>query len=263
MKCSVLYIIKRSLIAWEHSCRDIQHLIQRGFALNDDKITIGLNANITPFMQSSTVAAYVQDTPKKVPGLSDLHRMTTILLGEGATEAAHILVVGAGGGLELLAMAQAQPDWRFTGVDPSPAMLDIARQTTASYADRIELVTGKVDNAPHILFDGATCLLTLHFLDRSERLHTLRQIRRRMKQGSQIVIAHHAAPDSNSLQWLTRSTSFAANPVKAASSAKTMAERLVLLSASEEEALLREAGFLEPSLFYAAFSFRGWVAIAG
>jgi len=41
-----------------------------------------------------------------------------------------------------------------------------------------------------------------------------------------------------------------------------MVERLPLLTPRQEEELLREAGFAEVALFYAAFSFRGWVAIA-
>jgi tRNA (cmo5U34)-methyltransferase len=41
-----------------------------------------------------------------------------------------------------------------------------------------------------------------------------------------------------------------------------MAGRLPLLSVAEEEVLLCEAGFSDVELFYAAFSFRGWVATA-
>ena len=41
-----------------------------------------------------------------------------------------------------------------------------------------------------------------------------------------------------------------------------MAERLPLSSCADEEQLLQEAGFIEVALFYAAFSFRGWVATA-
>ena len=37
---------------------------------------------------------------------------------------------------------------------------------------------------------------------------------------------------------------------------------LPLLSPDDEEALLREAGFTDVTLFYAAFTFRGWVALA-
>lgn len=40
--------------------------------------------------------------------------------------------------METRAMAEAQPAWRFTGVDPSAAMLDLARQTLKPFADRAQ-----------------------------------------------------------------------------------------------------------------------------
>lgn len=226
-----------------------------------------MNGNLTPFMNPAAVASYAGETRTKVPGLADLHRMTAQLLAERAPGPARMLVVGAGGGLELNAMAQARPDWRFTGVDPSPAMLDLARQTISPYADRVELLAGTVDQAPIAPYDGATCLLTLHFLDKGERLRTLREIRRRLKPGSALVIAHHTSPGGDPERWLARSAAFANHAgldrERAAASAKAMADRLPLLSPAEEEELLRESGFEEPALFYAALSFRGWVATAG
>lgn len=226
-----------------------------------------MNANLSPFMSPSAVASYAGDTPRKVPGLFDLHRMTTILLSERAPRGARILVVGAGGGLELKAMAEARPGWQFVGVDPSQPMLDIARQTITPYADRIELVAGTVDQAPAGPFDGAVCLLTLHFLDRAERLHALKQIEARLRPGSALVVAHHTADDDEAERWLARSSAFADRTgfdrTRAVTSGKAMAERLPLLTPAQEEKVLREAGFVTPALFYAAFSFRGWVATAG
>lgn len=96
------------------------------------------------FLDPAAIANYTTDTPRKVPGLTDLHRMATLLLDEQAPRAAHVLVVGAGGGLELVSLAAARPDWRFTGVDPSPAMLDLAREAVAPFADRVQLVNGIV-----------------------------------------------------------------------------------------------------------------------
>ncbi|HCF1766115.1 MULTISPECIES: class I SAM-dependent methyltransferase [Hyphomicrobiales] len=226
-----------------------------------------MNDNLTPFLNPTSVASYAEETLKKVPGLTDLHRMTELLLAEHAPDAARILVVGAGGGLELKAMAQVRPEWRFTGVDPSPAMLDLAHKAVSPFAGRMDLSAGTVDEAPPGPYDGATCLLTLHFLDRDERLKTLREIRHRLKPGSAVVVAHHTAPDAASERWLARSALFAdrdgSDPAKAAASAAIMAQRLPLLTPDDEETLLLEAGFVDPALFYAAFSFRGWVAIAG
>jgi tRNA (cmo5U34)-methyltransferase len=220
----------------------------------------------SPFADPAAVASYAADAPRKVPGLADLQRMAMLLLAERAGAMAHVLVVGAGGGLELAALAQAQPRWRFTGVDPSPAMLALARDVVSPYADRIDLLERTVDQAPAGPFDGATCLLTLHFLDRAERLRTLQDIRRRLAPTASIVIAHHAAVGDDPPRWLARSVAFGdragVDRDKALTSGRAMAARLPLLAPAEEEALLGEAGFVDVALFYAAFSFRGWVAVA-
>jgi tRNA (cmo5U34)-methyltransferase len=144
-------------------------------------------------------------------------------------------------------------------------MLDLARRNIEPFNDRIELIEGTVGAAPSGSFDGAACLLTLHFLDRSERLLTLKHIHRRLKPNARLVVAHHSVPSGRAEHWLSRSVAFAERTSvdggKAMASAVRMA-RLPLLSVAEEEVLLREAGFSDVELFYAAFSFRGWVATA-
>ena len=219
------------------------------------------------FTDRSAVAGYASDTPRKVPGLHDLHRMATLLLGEQAAGAGQVLVVGAGGGLELVSMAEARPDWRFVGVDPSPAMLDLARAAVAPFAARVQLVEGTVSQAPAGPFDGATCLLVMHFLARRERLQTLAEIHRRLRPGARLVVAHHAPPGGRAERWLSRSAAFAAGPaattIGSVAAGQRMADQLALLDPDEEEALLRASGFVEVEQFYAALSFRGWVASAG
>lgn len=219
-----------------------------------------------PFTDPAMVADYAEGTPRRVPGFADLHRMTMLLLAERAPEAAEILVVGAGGGLELKALTELQPRWRFVGVDPSAEMLGLARRILGPLQSRIALQQGYVDTAPAGPFDGATCLLTLHFLAKDERLRTLLEIRQRLKPGAPLVVAHHSYPEnSNPTRWLARSVAFASGSTpdiaQASALAATIAERLSILSAREDEAILREAGFSEVTLFYAGFSFRGWVAI--
>lgn len=220
----------------------------------------------SPFLDSAAIANYTTDTPRKVPGLADLHRMATLLLDEEAPRAAHVLVVGAGGGLELGSLAAARPEWRFTGVDPSPAMLDLAREAVAPFADRVQLVNGIVDHAPVGPFDGATCFLVLHFLERTDRLRTLREIRGRLRPGARLVVAHHAPPGGHAERWMARSVAFgagvSADSARTAAAGRLMTERLPLLTPYEEEELLRASGFAEVELFYAALSFRGWVATA-
>lgn len=219
------------------------------------------------FADPSAIASYVETAASKVPGSADLHRMAMLLLAEHAGDTAHILVVGAGGGMETRALAEARPHWRFTGVDPAPAMLDLARRTLAPVADRVVLLDGTIDQAPPGPFDGATCILTLHHVARDERLRTLGEIRRRLAPGARLVIAEHAAPGADPARWVTCSAAFADRTgvdwAKAEASARRMMQHLPLLAPAEEEEMLRQAGYSDVELFYAAFSFRGWVATAG
>ena len=222
---------------------------------------------MTGFDDPAAVARYAENPPRLVPGFTDLQRMTRLLLAETAATDGRILVVGAGGGLELRAFAEAQPGWRFVGVDPSAEMLKLARLTLGPLAERVELTEGYIDSAPEGPFDGASCLLTLHFVPLAERLATLKQIRRRLKPGAAFVVAHHSLPDGPARGvWLDRFAAFATdNGVdldKASGGARALGERLPIHTPEVEIDLLRAAGFADPQLFYAAFTFRGWVARA-
>ena len=219
-----------------------------------------------PFNDAAGTANYIENAVRNVPGIHDLHRMTTLLLAEGAPDAADILVVGAGGGMEIAAIGAKQSKWRFVGVDPSAAMLALAAQTTEGVADRVELVEGTVDDAPEHVFDGATCLFVLHHVEISAQLSMLRAIHRRLRPGSRFVLSEHAAIGADPEDWLTRSVLFSKaegmDQGVAAARAAMMKQRLHLHAPAETASLLSAAGFHDPEIFYAAFSLRGWVATA-
>lgn len=230
---------------------------------------ISVEEVVARFSDPAAVADYAEGPVRFVPGLADLHRMAGVLLAEHAPEDARILVLGAGGGLELKALAEAYPGWRFVGVDPAGAMLDLAERTLGSLADRVELVQGYIDDAPEGPFDGAVCLLTLHFLDAAERTRTAEEIRRRLKPGAPFVAAHASCPQGEAEQdrWLSRYAAFAIAAGEEPERANkwrsvTAANRNLVLSPEKNAAILQAAGFSEVALFYAAFTWRGWVAYA-
>lgn len=220
------------------------------------------------FSDPKAVARYAEGPVRQVPGFLGLQQMTTLLLAEKVPADGHVLVLGAGGGLELKVFANAHESWRFVGVDPSAEMLKLAGDTLGPLGSRVELVEGYIDTAPEGPFDGATCLLTLHFLTAEQRLHTLREVRRRLKPGAPFVVAHHSVPreEAAKQRWLSRYAAFAAASgvpeADAKNAAAAISARLPLLSPDEEASLLVEAGFEGVELFYAGFTFRGWVAYA-
>lgn len=226
-------------------------------------------ALLEPFSNPDAVARYAEGPRRFVPGFDSLHRMTGILLAERTPADARVLVVGAGGGLELKALAETSPSWTFVGVDPAAEMLKLAERTLgpASFA-RVQLHHGYIDDAPEGPFDAATCLLTLHFLDAAARLSTVKEIRRRLKPGAPFVAVHSSFPQGKESRavWLSRYAAYAvasgADPDKVTSMKAAVEAHLALLSPEEDVAILREAGFVNVEMFYAAFTWRGWVAYA-
>jgi len=218
-----------------------------------------------PFSDPGAATQYREGPPRMVPGFADLHRMTGILLNERTPDDGQVLVLGAGGGLELEYLAGVHPGWRFVGVDPSAGMLTVARESTESFADRIQLLEGYIEDAPDGPFDSAVCLLTLHFLPEAERLEALRQLRRRLEPGGPLVVAQHSFPSNPPERdlWLSRFAAFAGMPAEGVERmSREIGGRLPVLSPEQDESLMKQAGFSEVTLFYAALNFRGWVAYA-
>lgn len=218
------------------------------------------------FSDPLAVARYAEGPVRQVPGFLALQQMALLLLAERVPDNGRVLVLGAGGGLELKAFAEAQPGWRFLGVDPSAEMLKLAESTLGPLASRAELLEGYIDDVTDDSFDGATCLLTLHFLPADQRLHTLKELKRRLKPGAPLVVAHHSFPQTEfeKSRWLARYAAFAVSSGIAESNAKAaiaaISARLPLISPEQDAALLREAEFQSVELFYAGFTFKGWVA---
>jgi tRNA (cmo5U34)-methyltransferase len=221
---------------------------------------------MTSFSDPQAVARYAEGPVRQVPGFHALQQMSALLLAERVPVDGKVLVLGAGGGLELKVFAEAQPGWRFLGVDPSAEMLKLAEATLGPLLARVALHEGYIDSAAEERFDGAACLLTLHFLDAEQRLHTLQQLRQRLKPGAPLVVAHHSFPqhDRAKTRWLQRYAAYGIASGIPAANANTaieaIATRLPVLSPDDDEALLKAAGFDGVELFYAGFTFKGWVA---
>jgi tRNA (cmo5U34)-methyltransferase len=205
-----------------------------------------VNKSTDVFSDPEAVARYAEGPPRLVPGFADLQRMVALLLAERAPPHARVLVVGAGGGLELKVLAEGQPDWQFDGIDPSAEMLKLAESTLGPLIHRVRLHHGYIDVAPEGPFDAATCLLTLHFVPLEERSRMIREIRRRLKPGAPLVVAHFSFPrgEAERALWLSRYVSFAiasgVDPGSVANARTAIDAQLPILAPEQDEAILRE-----------------------
>ena len=232
------------------------------------EIADGAEHFLRAFSDPEAVARYADGPRRFVPGLEALHRMTGVLLAEQAPADAKVLVLGAGGGLELSALAEAQPGWTFVGVDPSREMLRLAERTLGPRMAQVELIEGYIDDAPDGPFDAATCLLTLHFLAAPARQKTVRAIHRRLRPGAPFVAAHGSFPQDPEERalWLDRYAAYAiasgADPEQAGSARAAVDAMAPMLSPEQDEAILHDGGFRNVRPFFAAFTWRGWIAHA-
>ena len=221
------------------------------------------------FNNPEHAARYAEGPKRFVPGFDGLHRIMTQLLQETVPADARVLVLGAGGGLEIRTLSQAMPDWRFCGVDPSGEMLAQARTLLGEDAQKVDWVEGLIFDAPAKIFDAATCLLTLHFVpDDGAKLETLKAVRARLKPGAPFFAAHlsidksAADADLKFERYARFSEGSGSDPEMVAKARTHVKEMLNCVGPERDESLLREAGFQRIELVFAGLSWRGWIAYA-
>jgi len=205
-----------------------------------------------------------------VPGYDASHAMAAVLLRDRKGEHGRILVVGAGGGVELSVFARECQGWTFTGVDPSVEMLRQAKVKleTVGALDRVSWVQGTVENSPRGPFDAATAFLALNFVPDDGRLATLQEIHARLKPGGSFLMINGCS-DKNSARFQDDLRVYAAfarrngAPEDVVQRAVRMQrESLSYVRPEREVALLAEAGFGDVRLFYTGFWVFGWIARA-
>jgi tRNA (cmo5U34)-methyltransferase len=205
-----------------------------------------------------------------VPGYDASHGMAAVLLRDRIGEEGRILVVGAGGGVELSVFARECQGWTFTGVDPSVEMLRQAKVKleTIGASDRVSWVQGVVEDSPPGTFDAATAFLCLNFLPEDGRLATLREIHTRLKPGAPFLMIGGCS-EKNSARFEDDLRVYAAfarrngAPPDVVQRAVRMQRESVYYGLPEREvALLAEAGFGDIRLFYVGLWVFGWIALA-
>lgn len=217
------------------------------------------------------VRRYAQGPCAFVPAYSHMQRMASQLIRENIGNEGKVLVLGAGGGLELEAFASRCPLWTFVGVDPAGEMLKAAkeRMRLAGAGERVDWHHGYIFDAPAGPFDAATCLLTLHFVpDDGAKERTLTEVRKRLKPGAPFVLVDLcidlASPGAATA--LDRYRDFAlesgADPEVVETTCGRLKNVLQMVSPARNEEILAASGFTGIELFYAGLSWRGWRALA-
>ena len=147
-------------------------------------------------------------------------------------------------------------------------MLEIAENRLHSLPNAISLLQGTMLTAPipATKFDAASCILVLHFIDSyEEKLATLKGITSHLKSGAPFVlVSKYGQLDSSEteLQFDLWRAYWLQHTKLSTTDLASMEQSIRSLSFMREDdivTLLQQAGFTQPSRFFATTLFGGWI----
>ncbi|HEY8339482.1 MAG TPA: class I SAM-dependent methyltransferase [Egibacteraceae bacterium] len=151
------------------------------------------------------------------PWLTPLYDLASWVFGVGALHQRvlddarigpgdRVLEIGCGTGNLALRAARLQPRAAVTGLDPDPAALAIARRKARRRRVSATFDQGVAEDLPYAdgAFDVVLSSLMLHHIDAESRLQVLREARRVLVPGGQLVLADISGPPAEPRGLLAR-----------------------------------------------------------
>ena len=212
-------------------------------------------------------ASYDERWAKTAPIRDALHFLLEAVF-TGLPANARILCIGAGTGEEIAYLGKRFPEWTFTAVEPSGAMLDICRHKAKKegFASRCHFHEGFLGSLPlHEPFDAATSFLVSQFiLDRNARADFFRSIAERLKPGG-ILASSDLASDTGSTAydallevWLNMMLTVGIPAAGLEQMREAYTRDVAVLPPTQVAAIIKTGGFEEPVMFYQAGLIHAW-----
>lgn len=214
-------------------------------------------------------AGYDKQWAKMAPIRDGLHFLLESFFAELPADA-RVLCVGVGTGAELAYLARRHPNWTFTAVDPSGAMLDVCRQRgeEEGFSSRCAFHEGYVDSLPAgAKHDAATCFLVSQFiLEQRTRSEFFGEIANRLKPGG-ILASSDLASEIGSdgykallRAWMNMMAGADIPPEGRERMRKAYANDVAVLPPNTVASIIESGGFDAPVQFFQAGLIHAWVS---
>ncbi|MBV8617408.1 MAG: class I SAM-dependent methyltransferase [Curvibacter sp.] len=220
---------------------------------------------------SSRADEYRQQSRIALAGYEACHELGACMLAAalGSGGQARVLVAGAGGtAQEILCAGPLEPGWRFTAVDPSGPMLELARRhlEAAGLSSRVDWIHGQVQDVPaQEPFDAATLIGVLHHLPTdAQKRQILQDLAARLRPGAPLLLAcNQMAYDSQPLllsAWAQRWRQQGAGPQEVQAKLDRIRQGAIPpASEAAVAALLADAGFGAAQRFFSSLFWGAWI----
>jgi tRNA (cmo5U34)-methyltransferase len=137
-----------------------------------------------------TPESYLAMMREAVPGYDRLEEAVAAATGAGAKS---VLELGTGTGETARRVLGRHPDARLIGIDASPGMVNVARESLPT--DRVRLLVGRLeDPLPEGPFDLVVSCLAVHHLEGTSKADLFRRITRKLAPGGRFILADVVEP---------------------------------------------------------------------
>lgn len=228
-----------------------------------------MNQNELKALFDQQASSYDIQWEKTAPIRHCLHLLLDSMFS-GLPVDAKILCVGLGTGAELSHLAQKNPLWRFTAVEPSGAMLDLCKQKAEQegFASRCVFHQGYLETLPkHGLHDAATCfLVSQFFVDQQQRSAFFLQIANRLKVRA-LLASSDLASDTQSAEydvllraWMNMMSTAAITAEAIDRMRAAYSNDVGVLAPDRIASIIAAGGFERPVQFFQAGLIHAWLS---
>lgn len=200
---------------------------------------------------------------QRVIGYDFIFELMVDLLKASSVDPTEIVVVGAGGGQELISLLPIYPKATYLAVDPSENMLKLAKKCLVEreLEGDIQFFAEKLQHVPiNRQVDVITCHLVLHFLPtKDEKIDLIKQMADRLKKGGYCFISSINV-DMNSSQFEHMIEAWGEKMLRDGLTEKQwhkfkgeLGDAVIPVSSAEIEKLFEDAGLKVLQKYYSAY----------